>query len=93
MDEALEETMIEIETAYQKGGALVGISTGFGDIDRLMSGLQCQDLIIIAARPSMGKTTLAINMATNISKTNTVAIFSLEMSTSQLTKKYCQVKQ
>lgn len=87
VDEALEETMIEIETAYQKGGALVGISTGFGDIDRLMSGLQCQDLIIIAARPSMGKTTLAINMATNISKTNTVAIFSLEMSTSQLTKK------
>lgn len=87
IDKALDETLAEIEKQYKQGGAIVGIPTGFQDVDRVLSGLQRQDFIIIAARPSMGKTTLAINIASNVSKTNTTAIFSLEMSKNQLVKK------
>lgn len=67
-------------------GALSGIATGFIDLDKLTSGLQRSDLIIVAARPSMGKTSFALNMATHAAMRAgaTVAIFSLEMSSEQL---------
>ena len=67
-------------------GALSGIATGFIDLDRLTSGLQRSDLIILAARPSMGKTAFALNIATyaGLHGGATVAIFSLEMSSEQL---------
>jgi replicative DNA helicase len=70
---------------YNKTG-IKGIPSGFVDLDRMTSGFQPSDLIIIAARPSMGKTAFALNVATNVALRagKTVAIFSLEMSASQL---------
>ncbi len=65
-----------------------GISTGFLDLERVLNGLQRSDMIILAARPSMGKTALALNIAKNAArKGNVVAIFSLEMGAGQLAKR------
>lgn len=72
----------DIERRFNAGGALTGLSTGLSDLDAKLSGLQPSDLIIIAARPSIGKTTLAMNFAENIDEAT--IIFSLEMSASQL---------
>ena len=75
-------TSIEaIEKLYHKADRFLGIPTGFMDFDHMTSGLQPGNLIIIAARPSMGKTTLVLNMAQNIAleQKRPVAIFSLEM--------------
>lgn len=83
----LENVMNEIQELAVNGGGLTGIETGFREIDRITSGLQKSDFIILAARPSMGKTTLALNMASFVSNKNSVAIFSLEMSKEQLVKK------
>ncbi len=72
----------------QKGGGLSGISSGFRELDKLTAGLQKGELIIIAGRPSMGKTAFALNIAEHIAlsdKNNPVAIFSMEMSAEQLT--------
>lgn len=68
------------------GGQLSGVPTGFTELDRLTSGLQKSDLIIVAGRPSMGKTAFALNIATNaaLKGGKSVAIFSLEMSREQL---------
>jgi replicative DNA helicase len=64
---------------------ITGVPTGFTDFDQMTSGLQRQDLIVIAGRPSMGKTALALNMAQYAAKNgNTIGIFSLEMSAEQL---------
>lgn len=64
----------------------LGISTGYGDLDRMITGLNKSDLILLAARPGMGKTALALNIATNVALRGkkTVAVFSLEMSREQL---------
>ncbi|QAA32155.1 replicative DNA helicase [Clostridium manihotivorum] len=80
----IEESMINIEQNYGKGGGLLGISTGFKNLDRYLSGFQKTDFIILAARPSMGKTAFALNLASNISEHSQVAFFSLEMSKAQL---------
>ncbi|MDP8247147.1 MAG: replicative DNA helicase [Candidatus Tritonobacter lacicola] len=74
-----------IETAemiYQQGGLLSGISSGFKDLDNMTSGFQPSDLIILAARPSMGKTAIALNIAEHlgVEEKIPVGIFSLEMS-------------
>jgi len=71
----------KIETLYEQEGSITGESTGFNDFDDLTSGLQPADLIIVAGRPSMGKTTIAMNMAENvaISSGKPVAVFSMEM--------------
>ncbi len=71
----------KIETLYEQEGNITGASTGFTDFDELTSGLQPADLIIVAGRPSMGKTTIAMNMAENvaISSGKPVAVFSMEM--------------
>ena len=74
-----------IEQMAGRPEMITGVPTGFTDFDRLTSGLQRQELIVIAARPSMGKTALALNMAQYASKNaNVVGIFSLEMSAEQL---------
>lgn len=89
-DKILESTVTHIEDAYKNkdfNNGVTGIDTGFRDINRITGGLQKQDFIVLAARPSMGKTTLAVNIVTNISKTKVVAMFSLEMSKEQLTRK------
>ncbi|MFY9556736.1 MAG: replicative DNA helicase [Blastocatellia bacterium] len=75
----------QIEQMAGRPEMITGVPTGFTDFDRMTSGLQRQELIVIAARPSMGKTALALNMAQYASKNaNVVGIFSLEMSAEQL---------
>ena len=82
----VKETLAGIEQLFHKQDQYVGIPTGFTDFDLMTSGLQRGDLIIIAARPSMGKSTLVLNMAQNIAieQELPVAIFSLEMPTQQV---------
>ena len=76
----------KVEKAGETQGAVTGVPTGFEHFDRLTAGLQPSDLIIIAGRPSMGKTALALNMGYNAAKATQkgVAVFSLEMSKQQL---------
>lgn len=83
------EAFQKIEQMYASKGGLTGVPTGFKDFDRLTSGLQPSDLILIAARPSMGKTALCLNMAQYIAIRNKmpVAFFSLEMSKEQLVQR------
>lgn len=75
-----------ISELYESGTDLTGLSSGFADFDQLTAGLQDSDLVIIAGRPSMGKTALAMNIAENIAiqYKKAVAIFSMEMSAQQL---------
>ena len=77
----LASAVDKIETLYEQEGNITGASTGFSDFDDLTSGLQPSDLIIVAGRPSMGKTTIAMNMAENIAikGDKPVAVFSMEM--------------
>ena len=76
----------KIEKASKTNGSVTGIPTGFLDLDYKMSGLQPSDLILVAARPSMGKTAFVLNIAQNVAfkENKTTAIFSLEMSKEQL---------
>ncbi|MGR9117522.1 MAG: replicative DNA helicase [Gammaproteobacteria bacterium] len=77
----LAQAVDKIETLYEQEGNITGASTGFADFDEMTSGLQPSDLIIVAGRPSMGKTTIAMNMAENIAikSDKPVAVFSMEM--------------
>jgi len=90
-DNALKQTIEMAKSAYQNEDGLVGVPTGLTDLDTRLGGLHKQDLVIIAGRPSMGKTALATNIAFNAAKNiekkgtkSTVAFFSLEMSSEQL---------
>src|SRR5215469_8466699 len=80
------ETIEQIEKLYEKRGSVTGLSTGFKELDRMTSGLHAAEMIVIAARPSMGKTALAMNIAEHVSMDfgKAVAVFSLEMSSQQL---------
>ncbi len=84
--EALEEAWERIERLHKGDGALRGVTTGFPDLDNYLGGLQKSDLIILAARPSLGKTSLALNIARNVAveEKKSVGIFSLEMSREQV---------
>ena len=79
----------EIENRFNNRDELTGVTTGFYDLDNITSGLQRSDLIILAARPSMGKTAFALNLAQNVALKGKkgVAIFSLEMPKQQLVKR------
>jgi replicative DNA helicase len=83
----LPDVVNRIDELYHSDGSMTGISTGFKKLDEMTSGLQPGDLIIIAGRPSMGKTTLAVNIAENaaLGSSKSVAIFSMEMSSESLT--------
>ena len=90
-ESALKQTIEMARSAYQNEEGLVGVPTGLIDLDSKLGGLHKQDLIIIAGRPSMGKTALATNIAFHAAKNiekkgtkSTVAFFSLEMSSEQL---------
>lgn len=88
MSEATREVLKAMEASIKTGVKHTGVTTGFFELDKLTSGWQRSDLIILAARPSMGKTLLAIKLAINAAKENIpVAFFSLEMSTEQLTER------
>ncbi len=86
VDEVVKNALQKIEDASRKHGTVTGISTGFIDLDTQTAGLQPSDLILLAARPSMGKTAFALNLAHHIAvhENQCVAIFSLEMSKEQL---------
>lgn len=84
----IEADLQRILQRYEFGGRLPGLSTGFEDVDRLTSGLSSSHLVILAARPAMGKSTLALNIAEDVASDGVpVAFFSLEMSRSELTEK------
>lgn len=86
MKDVLGEAWDRLELLHKTKGGLRGVSSGFKDLDTKLSGFQKSDLIILAARPSMGKTSLALDIARNaaIRHNVPVAIFSLEMNTQQL---------
>ncbi len=83
----LPDVVNRIDELYHSDGKLTGVPTGFKQLDEMTSGLQPGDLIIIAGRPSMGKTTLAVNIAENaaLGSNKSAAIFSMEMSAESLT--------
>jgi replicative DNA helicase len=89
IDELLKESFERITALYEAGVDVTGTPSGFRDLDRLTSGFQPGNLIIIAARPSMGKSALALCMAANIAVRDKVpvAMFTLEMSKSEVTQR------
>ncbi|MCH9693927.1 MAG: replicative DNA helicase [Gammaproteobacteria bacterium] len=86
LKQILPDAVDRIDLLHQSDGDITGISTGFNEFDKMTAGLQPGDLVIVAGRPSMGKTTLAINMAENAAIGSKVptAIFSMEMPAQQL---------
>ncbi|MEZ4210456.1 MAG: replicative DNA helicase [Patescibacteria group bacterium] len=84
--DVLSDAFERIDYLHENRGEIRGIPTGFVDLDKMLYGLQASDLVIVAARPSMGKTSLVLNMALNASKKGhyRVGVFSLEMSKEQL---------
>ncbi len=86
LKDVLVESFAKLEELYNQKGRISGISTGFADLDLRTSGLHNSDLIIVAARPAMGKSAFAINIATNVAvqSKKPVAIFNLEMSKDQV---------
>jgi replicative DNA helicase len=89
MKEQVMEAIEAIEHLWERKGALTGVATGFKKFDQLTSGLHGSEMIVIAARPSMGKTALAINIAEHVAIVQRlpVAVFSLEMSSQQLVQR------
>ncbi len=86
--EMLWPTMERIETLQKGNGELTGVPSGFSDLDEMTAGFQGSELIIVAARPSMGKTAFCLNVATHAAHSGTgVAIFSLEMSRESLVQR------
>ncbi len=82
----LESAIERIEELFNSGGDITGLSTGFTDLDGMTSGLQPSDLIVVAGRPSMGKTSFAMNMVENavLGQKNPIMVFSMEMPAEQL---------
>ncbi len=92
LSDILANVLENIETIAEEG--VVGIPTGFEDLDKMTSGLQRGDLIIVAARPSMGKTAFAINLAYNIviKSKQPVIFFSIEMSKEQIAQRFLSLE-
>ena len=88
IDKVVLEALDKISSSGKNRGAVTGVPTGFKDLDGYLSGLQPSDFILVAARPSMGKTAFVLNVAENVAVKQgiTTAIFSLEMSNVQLVK-------
>ncbi|MEP6937483.1 MAG: replicative DNA helicase [Chthoniobacterales bacterium] len=89
MKDQVMEAIESIEKLYERRGGITGISTGFTELDRMTSGLHGSEMVVIAARPSMGKTALAMNIAEHVAidEKLAVAVFSLEMSSQQLVQR------
>lgn len=92
VQEAVEMSFSTLEERYKVKGKLRGLSTGFHEIDKLSSGLRKTDFIVIAARPSMGKTAFALNIGQAASKFGSVAIFSIEMAREQLMDRFLSAR-
>jgi len=90
------QTYKELEARYAEKKAVTGVATGFDDLDVMMAGMQRGDLIVVAGRPSMGKTAFSMNVAQNASiradDTGVVAVFSLEMSAQQIAMRMLAVE-
>ncbi|WP_149193550.1 replicative DNA helicase [Luteimonas suaedae] len=86
VNRAMAEAFDVLQTRYANGGGITGLPTGYEEFDQMTAGLQPSDLLILAARPSMGKTAFAVNIAeyAALKTKKAVAIFSMEMSASQL---------
>ena len=86
ISDLLSETFDRLEDLHENKGSIAGYKTGYADLDRMTAGLHRSDLVIIAARPAMGKTAFALNLARNVATINkkAVLIFSLEMGKEQL---------
>ena len=82
----IDEELLRLEKVYENKGEVTGVPTGFKEFDKMTSGFNPSDLVIIAARPAMGKTAFALNIALNAASRykKSVLIFSLEMSNSQI---------
>lgn len=89
LGDMLSDFMEKLDMLHERRGAIVGVPTGFTDLDRLTGGLQRSDLIILAARPAVGKTSLALSLAHNaaVKHGQSIALFSLEMSKEQLVQR------
>ena len=89
MKDQVMEAIDAIEQLYERRGGITGISTGFAELDRMTNGLHESEMIVIAARPSMGKTALAMNITEHVAINSKlpVAVFSLEMSSQQLVQR------
>jgi replicative DNA helicase len=89
INEVLSNVMDDLEEVYQRGEPVTGLATGFNDLDDLLTGLHPSQLIIIGARPSMGKTAAALGIATNVATTSglPVLFFSLEMGHRELAQR------
>ena len=89
IDKAVEKVIENFEQIHKQGGGVHGLKTGFYQIDKATNGLQNSDLIILAARPGVGKTSLAMNIVTNaaINSKAKCAVFSLEMGREQLARR------
>lgn len=89
MSSVMRQAIDEIEAAAKNDGGLSGVPTGFTELDKITAGFQKSDMIVIAARPGMGKTAFILSMARNIAVdfNQAVAVFSLEMSSVQLVKR------
>ncbi len=86
LQDVLLKTQGDLEKLAQRKGEITGLVTGYYDLDKVTSGLHANELIIIAARPAMGKTAMAVNLAMNVAQNNhvTVALFNMEMGAEQL---------
>ncbi|MBR2274834.1 MAG: replicative DNA helicase, partial [Lachnospiraceae bacterium] len=93
INKIVESAIVRIQKVMESGSRITGIPTGFQDLDSMLSGLQPSDLVLIAARPSMGKTAFALNIAHHVAvrEKETVVIFSLEMSKEQLVNRLLSV--
>jgi replicative DNA helicase len=84
----LQDTLERIEEMGSRGDDVTGLPTGFRDLDRMLAGLQAANLVVIAARPSMGKSALALNIAENAAESgHPVAVFTLEMSREEVVQR------
>jgi replicative DNA helicase len=86
LKDVVKRAMEHIESIHERGSRITGLATGFYELDELTAGLQPAEFIVLAARPAIGKTTFALNVAERVAVTDgkAVALFSLEMSTQQL---------
>lgn len=92
LNSVCRDMIARLDHLHQAGAEITGLSTGYNRFDQLTQGLQKGDLIILAGRPSMGKTTLALNIAENaafkLDRPTPIAVFSMEMSTEQLALRF-----
>jgi len=90
LNPVLDQVMVDLEELYDRGAPISGVATGYTDLDDLLTGFHPSQLIIVGARPSMGKTALALGMASNVAKrpdSKPVLFFSLEMGHKELAQR------